>query len=79
MTRTITVNVKVTAVGTVPTGRVSIFLGTTRVGTGMLVGGKVKILITKDLPVGKKVFTAKYLGSANVAPSSAKFTVTIVK
>lgn len=79
VTRTITVNVKVTAVGTVPTGRVSIFLGTTRVGTGMLVGGKVKILITKDLPVGKKVFTAKYLGSANVAPSSAKFTVTIVK
>ena len=79
-TRTIVATTKVTATGTTPTGRVQIWTGGARVGSGTLNSyGTVKIWITKDFPVGTRTFTAKYLGSTMVKPSSDTFTVKIVK
>lgn len=77
--KTIKAAVTVTASGATPTGTVQIWTGGTKVGTGTLSDGKVVIAITKDFPVGKHTFTAKYLGSATVAASRDSFTVKIVK
>jgi Zn-dependent metalloprotease len=79
-TRTIVATTKVTATGTTPTGTVQIWTGGKRVGSGTLnSSGAVKIWITKDFPVGTRTFTAKYLGSTMVKPSSDTFRVRIVK
>ena len=74
------VKVTVTAAGAVPKGTVKVFLGTTLLGKGTLSAtGTVTITVTKDLAVGKKTLTVKYLGSANFGASQKKIVVTITK
>ena len=68
-----------TATGTTPTGAVQILSGDKPVGTGTLTDGVVTIRITKDFPVGKRRFVAKYLGSDSVSASRDSFVVTIIK
>jgi Zn-dependent metalloprotease len=72
------VKVKVTAAGAVPKGTVKVFLGTTLIGHGTLSAtGTVTITVTKDIAVGKKTLTVKYLGSANFGASQKKIVVTV--
>jgi hypothetical protein len=78
-TRTIRAAVAVTASGTTPTGAVQILSGDRQVGTGTLTDGMVTIRITKDFPVGKRVFVANYLGSDSVSASRDRFMVRIIK
>ena len=78
-TKTITAAVDVTATGTTPTGAVQIVSGNKPVGTGTLADGMVTIKITKDFPVGKRLFVAKYLGSDSVSASRDNFVVRIIK
>ncbi|MDT4921243.1 MAG: hypothetical protein QOI15_2145 [Pseudonocardiales bacterium] len=63
------VTVKVTAPGTTPTGKVSIFDGSKVIATGTLRSGSVTITLP-TLAVGKHSIHAKYLGSALVAAAS---------
>ena len=70
----------VTVAGGTPTGKVQIWWAGKRVGTGTLNdAGKVRIRIDRDIAAGKRTFTAKYLGSSTVLPSSDKFTVRITR
>jgi len=61
--------VKVTAVGTVPTGTVKAKLGRKLLKTGTLSGGKVRLLLPK-LSAGDKKVKFIYSGSLTVKPSS---------
>ena len=68
----------------VPTGTVQVYNGTKLLGTGTLKSnGKVTIKISKKkakkLKVGKNTLTAKYLGSATVAPSQDDFEIKVKK
>src|SRR4029079_5468664 len=78
------VKATVTTASGVPTGTVNVYRGTKLLGTGTLKNnGKVTIKIAekkaKKLKVGKNTLTAKYLGSATVAPSQVDFNITVVK
>jgi len=70
---------KVTAVGATPTGTVKVFMGTTLLGKGTLVGGKVTITVTRDIAVGKHTLVVKYLGSANFGASQKKLVLTVTR
>ena len=72
--------VESSASGATPTGAVQVFKGSKLLGTGTLdADGTVKIKITKKkakkLKLGRNTLTAKYLGSAAVAPSQDDFAV----
>ena len=78
------VKATVTTASAVPTGTVNVYRGTKLLGTGTLKSnGKVTIKISekkaKKLKVGKNTLTAKYLGSATVAPSQVDFKIQVVK
>ncbi|MFC4035911.1 Ig-like domain repeat protein [Streptomyces polygonati] len=69
------VTVKVAAAGTVPTGTVRIYSGSTVMATGTLKNGQVVITMPK-LSKGNRVLRALYVGSTSVAGEySANFTV----
>ena len=61
------------------TGVVEIWTGGVRVARGTLANGVVNIPITKNFAVGQRTFSVRYLGTANIKPSSDSFTVRIVK
>jgi hypothetical protein len=78
------VKATVTTASGVPAGTVEVYLGTKLLGTGTLKSnGKVIIKISekkaKKLKVGKNTLTAKYLGSASVAPSQDDFVIKVRK
>jgi hypothetical protein len=78
------VKATVTTASGVPAGTVEVYLGTKLLGTGTLKSnGKVTIKISekkaKKLKVGKNTLTAKYLGSATVAPSQDDFVIKVRK
>ena len=78
------VKATVTTASGVPTGTVQVYKGTKLLGTGTLKSnGKVTIKISekkaKKLKVGKNTLTAKYLGSATVAPSQDDFVIKVKK
>jgi hypothetical protein len=78
------VKATVTTTPGVPTGTVQVYLGTKLLGTGTLKSnGKVTIRIpekkAKKLKVGTNTLTAKYLGSATVAPSQDDFVIKVKK
>ena len=60
------------------TGVVEIWTGGVRVARGTLANGVVNIPITKNFAVGQRTFSVRYLGTANIKPSSDSFTVRIV-
>ncbi len=60
------------------TGVVEIWFSGDRVGRGTLSNGVVNIQITKNIAVGRRTFTARFLGTDNIKPSSDQFTVRIV-
>ena len=69
----------VTASGTIPGGIVEFFDGSTQIGQGTLSSTGTAQFADVDPAVGVHSITAKYLGSANFAPStSAVFSETIV-
>jgi hypothetical protein len=71
---------QVKASGTTATGKVQVWWAGKRVGVGTLNDhGKVRIRIDRNVPVGKRTFTAKYLGTSKILPSSDKVTVRIVR
>jgi Asp-tRNA(Asn)/Glu-tRNA(Gln) amidotransferase A subunit family amidase len=47
--------------------------------TGTLSGGRATVTLPKDVPVGSHLVTARYLGSASVAPSTATATLKVTK
>jgi PKD repeat protein len=75
--------VTVTTTAGVPAGTVQVYKGGKLLGTGTLANGKVTIKVSKKLAkrfkVGKVTLTAKYLGSATVAPSQADFVIKVKK
>ncbi len=75
--------VTVTTASAVPAGTVQVYRGGKLLGTGTLAGGEVTIKVSKKLAkklkVGKNTLTAKYLGSATVAPSQADFVIKVKK
>jgi hypothetical protein len=78
------VKATVTTTPGVPTGTVQVYFGTKLLGTGTLKSnGKVTIKIpekkSKKLKLGKNTLTAKYLGSATVAPSQDNFVIKVKK
>jgi Zn-dependent metalloprotease len=81
--RSFKVKVTVAATGATPAGTVEIYKGTKLLATGTLgADGKVTIKVSKKkakkLKKGKNVLTAKYLGSATVAPSQDDFVVKVI-
>ena len=78
------VKATVTTASGVPAGTVEVYKGTKLLGTGTLKSnGKVVIKISekksKKLKIGKNTLTAKYLGSATVAPSQDDFVIKVRK
>ncbi|WP_081680883.1 Ig-like domain repeat protein [Cellulomonas sp. URHD0024] len=71
------VKVAVTAAGTVVDGTVDLFSGTTKLGTGTLSDGSVSIPVDYAFKVGTYPLTAKYTGSAWLAPSTGAGTLTV--
>ncbi len=69
------VSVKVTATGTVPTGKVTLKLGSTVIGSGTLSSGKVSIRLTKTLGKGSHKIRAYYAGSVRARTSTSALTI----
>jgi hypothetical protein len=77
---TFSLKVAVTAGSLVPTGDVTVSFHGTQVASGTLSSnGTVTLDVNGSFPTGQQSFTATYLGSAEVAPSSKTFTVQFVK
>ena len=66
------VKVKVTATGTVPTGKVTLKHGSTVLGHKTLSGGKAWVRVTKKLGTGTHYLRAYYSGSATAKSSKSQ-------
>jgi len=61
---------KVSGTGTIPTGTVTFFSGSTSLGSGVLAGG-VATLSTSSLTLGSDAITVRYSGDANYAAATS--------
>jgi hypothetical protein len=71
------VRVTVSAGSVVPTGRVRVLYKGDRVGTAVLVGGKVVVTVKRNFAPGRHTLVVKYLGSDDVARSRDKVTIRV--
>ena len=60
----------------VPTGNVTFFVGSTKLGTSQLNGNGAAVLTVNTLPRGVDTITANYLGDSNYTGSSATLQIT---
>ncbi len=68
-----------TAAGLTPDGVVKIFDGTTKIGKGTLVDGKVTITLKSGkLSLGKHALRVRYVGTASIAGSQDTIVIKIV-
>ncbi len=76
---TFKIKAKVTAAGLTPDGVVKIFDGTTKIGKGTLVDGKVTITLKSGkLSLGKHALRVRYVGTASIAGSQDTIVIKIV-
>ncbi len=73
------VRVRVVASGLTPTGRVLIKHKGVVIAKGRLVDGKVRLLVKKNLAVGRQKLVARYKGSSTALPSRKVFYIRIVR
>jgi ELWxxDGT repeat protein len=66
-----TVSVRVTSPKGTPTGKVTFFDGNTALGTVNLTNGSASLKVTKALPPGARMITARYLGNGTIPTSTS--------